>query len=762
MLIVACFAAFLLGPGMPCHAADTPEHRTTEPDKVRSVTGNDLSKAAATASPLPIEVAKDERNEQRDLKIRELEERIAHHAADEHRMTTVLTVCAALLSLSAYFLFHLRRAQRTQDTLHEELRRSRNKLQTTLDAIPDLLFELGLDGRYHYCHAPRAEQLAAPREDLVGRTVSEVLPPDAARTCLSALREAQETGSSAGRQMALDLPHGRFWFELSVARKTRPAGQAPRFIVISRDITERKRLQAREEIRLRTFEMLATGDKLDEILGTVVRYVEQERPDLLCRVMLADADGKCLRSAIAPRLPASHLAAIDVVAIGEGVCACGTAAWRRETVVIEDVGNHPFCACIKLLAAEAPLYACWSEPIVGAAGTLLGTFAIHMRTPGGPAAADLELARQSSHLAATAIEHTRMRAALTASEREFRSVAESMPDHLCRHDRQGRFLYLNPPLAATLGLGLRELRGRTVLEAFPDGPFGDYQARLAATIETGLPNEIEVTLADIGEGPRYSHIRIVAERDAAGTIVGTLSIGRNITEFRKKEKQLEASRDMLRELAARRDSAREEERKRIAREIHDELGQLLTAQRLEIATLKFQFGEHNAILAERCRRLIGVTDQTIQVVRNVAATLRPASLDMGIAAALEWLAGEFRAHNEVACHLHLDIPDLHLDEDQSIAVFRCVQESLTNVARYAAARQVDITLSADDNDYYLSIRDDGQGFDPEGVRGTSFGLVGMRERALLLGGDARFVSAPGQGTAVEIRFPCNQPERPAS
>jgi PAS domain S-box-containing protein len=120
---------------------------------------------------------------------------------------------------------------------------ARDQLAATLDAIPDLLFEVDLDGRYLDYHSPNAELLAAPRDHLIGRTVAEVLPASVAGICLAAIQEAQATGRSHGRSFELDLPQGRTWFELSIARKPVPAGDMPRFIVVSRDITKRKRAE---------------------------------------------------------------------------------------------------------------------------------------------------------------------------------------------------------------------------------------------------------------------------------------------------------------------------------------------------------------------------------------------------------------------------------------------------------------------------------------------------------------------------------------
>jgi PAS domain S-box-containing protein len=177
----------------------------------------------------------------------------------------------------------LRAVGTTQDIterklVEAEMRAARNQLAATLDAIPDLLFEVGLDGRYHAYHSPHAELLAAPPDQLMGRTVAEILPPDAAGVALAALREANEKGTSHGMSFELPLPQGRFWFELSVAKKPVAAGEEPRFIVISRDISERKRAELEvlrfnatleERVRERTAELEKANRELESFSYTV-------------------------------------------------------------------------------------------------------------------------------------------------------------------------------------------------------------------------------------------------------------------------------------------------------------------------------------------------------------------------------------------------------------------------------------------------------------------------------------------------------------
>ncbi|OAJ52033.1 hypothetical protein A6V36_18035 [Paraburkholderia ginsengiterrae] len=233
----------------------------------------------------------------------------------------------------------------------------------------------------------------------------------------------------------------------------------------------------------------------------------------------------------------------------------------------------------------------------------------------------------------------------------------------------------------------------------------------------------------------------------------------DLTGQRKAEHRLRESYEMLRELASRRETAREEERKHIARELHDELGQHLTALRMRASTLRMQLKNDRPALVDETGSLIALVDQTMQVVRSVITSLRPPVLDMGIAAALEWLTAEFNRNGRTMCHLRMRDENMAMSEDHAIVLFRVVQEALTNVTRHADATEVIITLERTTNAYLLEVLDDGQGFDVQATRNRSFGLAGMEERVLMLGGQIDVMSSPGIGTLVKVDLPAHRSTR---
>ena len=240
-------------------------------------------------------------------------------------------------------------------------------------------------------------------------------------------------------------------------------------------------------------------------------------------------------------------------------------------------------------------------------------------------------------------------------------------------------------------------------------------------------------------------------------LVGTIQ---DITERKSIEHALLESREQLRELSAYMEAIREEERKRIAMEIHDELGQLLTALKMDVSLLKMRLAQ-DADVARKVDDMRELVEKTIWMVRNVASHLRPAALNFGIVSALEWLVEDFGRRKGLSCQLWINGREPVLDDAHATAVFRIVQASLTNVALHAGASRVDVTLTNTETTLDLYVSDDGCGFDPAAARkGYSYGLLGMSERARLIGGSLRIDSSPETGTVVSIHVPLGGGERP--
>jgi signal transduction histidine kinase len=253
--------------------------------------------------------------------------------------------------------------------------------------------------------------------------------------------------------------------------------------------------------------------------------------------------------------------------------------------------------------------------------------------------------------------------------------------------------------------------------------------------------------------PDLSHAVSKTALGVAGMVVVPLMV-LGIAVLTSMVDRLQRSLEQLRALASRLETVREEEQKRIAREIHDELGQALTAIKIELSFLLFEWPAEQKP-SKRAESITKLVDQTIESVQKISTELRPGILDaLGLVAAVEWAAGEFETRTGTRCRVDLPKDALKIDQERTTAIFRILQETLTNVARHADATQVDIRLAREDGSLSLEVYDNGIGISEEQLSASrSLGILGMRERTLLLGGEFLVSGAPNQGTRVRVRIP---------
>jgi PAS domain S-box-containing protein len=338
-------------------------------------------------------------------------------------------------------------------------------------------------------------------------------------------------------------------------------------------------------------------------------------------------------------------------------------------------------------------------------------------------------------------------------------VIDGTPDVVFVKDSQGRYLVANAAGVRLLGKPLEKILGRDDTELSPP----EVARRIIETdrqvMESAETKVYEMAITLEGKPRAFLYTR-TPYYDQFGEIQGLVVIARDVTEHQQAAEHLENSRAELRALSAQLQSVREEERMRIAREIHDELGQVLTGLKMDVVSLARRISSATTKqdwqqLKERAQSVADLINNAILTVRKISTELRPGLLDaVGLTAAIEWQAREFENRTGIKCKLKLPHANVKLDQNRSVAVFRIFQEILTNVTRHAQASEVNVVLEEQDSNLFLEARDNGRGIRAsEFSNPKSLGLLGMRERSLLLGGEFNIRGVQVKGTTVTVRIP---------
>ena len=345
---------------------------------------------------------------------------------------------------------------------------------------------------------------------------------------------------------------------------------------------------------------------------------------------------------------------------------------------------------------------------------------------------------------------------LMRSEEQFFKVFQASPVAIIlRTFPEGRVIDVNERYAELVGFTREEMIGRTVYELKLWADRSEGEQIIDRLVREGSLNNAEGRFRHkSGETRDVLIWGEHTEIDGQGVIIGMII---DITDRKRMENELMRSREQLRSLSARLQQIREEERIRIAREIHDELGGFLTVLKLDLAALGKEAATDSPSFKQKQDSITKTIVGAINSVRRICSDLRPSMLDhIGLTAATEWQVEEWQSKTGIRCAMTSSLNDEHVDPGRATAAFRVLQEALTNVARHSAATAVQVRLWTDAGRLRLEIHDNGRGIAPATVDDSmSLGLLGMKERVFSFGGSVDIFGAPESGTTVDVSIPLN-------
>jgi len=504
----------------------------------------------------------------------------------------------------------------------------------------------------------------------------------------------------------------------------------------------------------RVLERIANGAPLGEILETLVRLIEAQAAGMRCAVLLVDAQQQRLRFAAAPSLPEifkEHM--IPFMGIAPAMSTCGIAVLSRKPVYTQDTQTDPLWKDLRGIALRSGLRAIWSTPILSDDNAVLGTFAMYYGKPQLPSPEHIQLIDMATQMARVAIE-------AKGSEELLRTVFECAPGGMGITDLAGNFVRVNPAFARLTGYTEAELQRMSIADITAD----DDCPRSKALIEGLLADKHQHFVID----KRYRrkngeiiwvHSTVALLRGPAEEPRYLTALVEDITERKRAGDALQRSAAELQALSRRLVELQESERRELSRELHDRIGQNLTALSINLDILKNTLASHGGEVGLRLEDSAALLESTMEAVENVMSELRPPMLDEhGLAAALDWQARSFASRTGIAVEVRGGRSAMRLAPEVEIALFRIAQEALNNVAKHARARRAEIAIEHANGECVMSVKDDGIGFDiaedPLGKPRSGLGMVTMRERSQALGGRFEVRALPGRGTQLTVRMPC--------
>jgi PAS domain S-box-containing protein len=678
-----------------------------------------------------------------------------------------------------------------------EIKRSEAELRAFVDAVPAHAWGSRSDGYNILCNQQWLDYSGFTQETARGWSYRDTIHPDDIDPYVQKWAEAAATGVSIDAEVRFRRFDGEYrWFLVRAVPVREENGNIIKWFGTNTDIDDRKKAEALLAGENKILEMVATGKPLAVILEELCFLFDSISVHSMASVLLVDS-GNFLRRGAAPRFPKDLISLVDGLKIGPTVGSCGTAAHRKEQVIVTDIETDPLWSNFRELARQYRLRAGWSTPIFSSERRLLGVFGIYWDKPQSPTSAHLRLIDQITHLASVAIERQAFQEAIRASERFARGQADTLTRTLDEMARESSFdriaEYVLRALTSQLGAssssvflwngtsGLMDLgfvleRGQLKSKSdaklsavSPSLPVNDVPPWREA-FGTGKP----VVLKDIrGEGLDFPwRLHVLNQGIVTILVIPTFVAGEPAAafgirfeqqrQFRPEELELAqalANQAMLAMQLTRlseqsRLSAVVAERNRLAREVHDTLAQGFTGVIVQLEAAGEAMAQSlSDKVSGHLERASSLARESLREARRSVKALRPQALEENtLHIALNDLFAKSTSDTPLTAKLTVDGEPRQLPSEWENNLLRIGQEVLTNAVRHSRATEFHCRLSFDTREVRMHLRDNGIGFDPES-RHEGFGLQGIRERAETMGGHLAIMSEKGRGASISIILP---------
>lgn len=632
-----------------------------------------------------------------------------------------------------------------------EIRLVEQQITGILESITDGFFVLDQYFKVKLWNHEAERITAMTAEEMVGRSIWEKLPEWVDTSIGQSFHKAFKKKMTVTVEQYYERSDR--WLEMSLY----PSDQG--MFAYFKDVTLRKKQDALLALEKKVLE-LNTGKRisLQALLNFFLKGIQQIFPGMYCMVMTLDEDSLSVKLLSAPGLPAIYAHAIDGLPIGPNAGSCGTAMYRKETVIVSDIAADPLWDDCRDLALKFGLRACWSIPVVNDRDEVLAAFSVYYTTAKAPTDAEMDIFERIASLVTIIIESKKAEEELSISNERYTLATKATNDAIWDRDLHTGLCFW--------GEGFYQQFGYKPGAKLRAGKFWEthIHPRDRDRILKGMERFREKGKKDLWlEEYRFKKsdgsYALVSDRgflvfNKEGKAIRMVGSMQDITEKKEMEERLlqqEVNKQKL--VAQAMVDAQEKERAEIGKELHDNINQILSTTKLYLELAKSDNAERLSLI----NRSAGNIHNAIREIRNISRSLVPASIgDLGLMDSLTDLVESLQLTRAIQAEFHpMGNFDEKLSDKTKLMLFRIIQEQVNNVLKHSGARHlvIELILEETENRIELNITDDGKGFNPEKVRKKGLGLSNIRSRADLFGGKVTIQSAPGRGCKLKVQVP---------